>query len=103
MLLGACGGRCEPQFKPYSRLMYQPSRSIFMLLGLQASGDDSIMVVLFRCRAVNPNMSLRSPVSIVFMVIVTTPPRRDGPALGRGPLGAAASVSPESIGVMMYL
>ena len=60
------GGRSEvAQFRPYSRLMYQPSVSIFILCCSQASGDDSIMLVRFRCRAMKPNISLRSPVSVV--------------------------------------
>src|SRR3954468_13564761 len=101
---GACGGLSDEQFKPYSRLMYQPSLSIFILLALQASGDDSAIIVCRRCRAVNPNISLRSPVSTVLMLIVTTPPRREGSALAGGPLGAVAvSLSPDSIGVMKYL
>src|SRR6266850_3173847 len=75
-----CGGRSEvAQFRPYSRLMYQPSVSIFILCCAQASGDDSIMVVRFRCRAMKPNISLRSPVSIVLTLMFTTPPRRDVP------------------------
>src|SRR5438876_4496758 len=98
-----CGGRSLPQFKPYSRLMYQPSRSIFMLFCAQASGDDCDIIVCFRCRAVKPNISLRSPVSTVLIVIVTTPPLRDVPPLAGAPLSTPMDEPPVSIGEIMYL
>src|SRR5262245_4104 len=103
----ACGGLVVPQVNPYSRLMYQPSVSIFMCCCAQASGDDSDIIVRFKWRAVKPNISLRSPVSTVLMVIVTTPPRRTPPPLVAGgivpPPPSLEDESSVSIGVIMYL
>ena len=86
------------------RLMYQPSFSIFILFCEQAPGPDSIIVVRFRWRAVNPNISLRSPVSTVLIAH-----RHDAAlfALSRQHPAAsppAPAVSPSSAKeLMMYL
>src|SRR5258706_14836739 len=90
------------QFRPRLRSMYQPSCSMCMLSGLQASGDDSIRTEVFTCRAVNPNISLRSPVSVAVITLVITPPRCDGPLTLAAGAAVDPSESPDSMGVIMY-
>src|SRR5687767_11954915 len=54
--------------------MYQPSVSDLWLL-LHASGLASCTVDVLIWRAVKPNNSFRSPVSVMVLVTLTTPPR----------------------------
>src|ERR1043165_8371043 len=65
-----------------------------------------MIVVLIRWRAVNPNISLRSPVSTVLTVIVTTPPACEADDVGEASAVAASLLLDEpsaSMGVSRYL
>src|SRR5947208_5604796 len=96
------GGRPISQFRPNEKSIYQPSVSIRCLIGLQASGEDSIAIVVLTWRAWNPNISLRSPVSIAVVVKVITPPLRDGPEVLAMPPPLFAVAASVSIGVTTY-
>src|SRR5690349_21141856 len=86
--VGSCGAAFG-QLNSAVKSTYQPSYSIFVLLGpLHESAELSISCMMIRCRACIPNIVFRSPVSLTMYVIVMVPPRRvtvvvDGAADGR--------------------
>src|SRR6185369_5763559 len=103
-LVGIVGGRFISQLNSTFRSIYQPSNSVRIFPGLQALGEELTDVELFTCRAVNPNISLRSPVSTELVTYSTTPPERPG-VVGASAWAAGVVVEPGwpvSIWVMTY-
>src|SRR5882724_7931517 len=86
--------------------MYQPSVSIFIFCCWHASGEESNVTDVLICRALNPNICLRSPVSVDTEVTVTIPPFRDsgGPEAAGTSIGERPELSaPGTIGSIKYL
>src|ERR1043166_1165447 len=67
---------CDKQTSCGERSAYQPSVSTSVLFWRHASGLDPIFIDVFTWRAGKPNMVWRSPVSVVLMLMVCTPPLR---------------------------
>src|ERR1041385_6581092 len=96
----------EEQLMPCAlKSAYQPSDSIFMLLGLQASGLEVSAIEFLMWRGLYPHFILVSPVLVEFVLMVIVPPLRGVPEelAGGGGVEAESSNSAGSMGAIMYV